>query len=391
VSRTALVLLFPVTAVPMLAGLVLSRRAFLGLCAAIAISAGSLVNLGILFTAHTFALGLVAGQLVVPCRRRSCIIRAGGASALVALVTGLSVALLSGASVGTVEALASAAAACAGAAIGGFVALALSRPVEWLFGYSSKLGLVEWLSYDHPLIRRFMEQAPGTFQHSVSTAFLAQAAADAIGADALLVRVGALYHDVGKMDAPQYFMENQRLASPHDRIEPRDSARVILAHVEEGVKLLGRYHVGGRIADFVREHHGTTTVVSFLQKATIAGSQPDIEDYRYPGPRPRSRESAVLMIADRIEAMARARGAASESEFRAVASRALDELLADGQLDDSTLTLRDLARLQPAFVTALANLYHTRDTYPDVPRPADVLPIPGDQNRDVVRLRRAGG
>jgi hypothetical protein len=391
VSRTALVLLFPVTAVPMLAGLVLSRRAFLGLCAAIAISAGSLVNLGILFTAHTFAVGLVAGQLVVPCRRRSCIIRAGGASALVALVTGLSVALLSGASVGTVEALASAAAACAGAAMGGFVALALSRPVEWLFGYSSTLGLVEWLSYDHPLIGRFMERAPGTFQHSVSTAFLAQAAADAIGADALLVRVGALYHDVGKMDAPQYFMENQRLASPHDRIEPRDSARVILAHVEEGVKLLGRYHVGGRIADFVREHHGTTTVVSFLQKATIAGSQPDIEDYRYPGPRPRSRETAVLMIADRIEAMARARGAASESEFRAIASRALDELLADGQLDDSTLTLRDLARLQPAFVTALANLYHTRDTYPDVPRPADVLPLPGGQNRDVARLRRAGG
>jgi hypothetical protein len=391
VSRTALVLLFPVTAVPMLAGLVLSRRVFLGLCAAVAISAGSLANLGILFTAHTFAVGLVAGQLVVPCLQRSCIIRAGGASGLVALVTGLSTVLLSGASVGTVEALASAAAAGAGAAMGGFVALALSRPVEWLFGYSSKLGLAEWLSYDHPLLRRFMEQAPGTFQHSVSTALLAQAAADAIGADALMVRVGALYHDVGKMNAPQYFMENQRLSSPHDRIEPRDSARVILAHVDQGVKLLGRYHMGGRIVDFVREHHGTTTVASFLQKATVAGSQPDIEDYRYPGPRPRSRETAVLMIADRIEAMARARGPAPESEFRAIVSRALDELLSDGQFDDAPLTLRDLARLQPAFVTALVNLYHTRDTYPDVPRSADVLPIPGGHNRDVVKLRSAGG
>jgi putative nucleotidyltransferase with HDIG domain len=207
----------------------------------------------------------------------------------------------------------------------------------------------------------------------------------------LLVRVGALYHDVGKMDAPQYFTENQRLASPHDRIDPRDSARVILAHVERGVELLGRYHVGGPIADFVREHHGTTTVVSFLQKATIAGSQPDIEDYRYPGPRPRSRETAVVMMADRIEAMARAHGAATDAEFRAIVSRALDELLADGQLDDSTLTLRDLARVQPAFVTALANLYHTRVTYPDVTRPADVLPIAGERSRDGVRLRRAGG
>ncbi len=391
ISRTALVLLFPATAVPMLAGLVLSRRVFLGLCAAIAISAGSLANLGILFTAHTFAIGLVAGQLVVPCRQRSCIIRAGGASGLVALVTGLSAALLSGASVGTGEALVSAAAACAGAAIGAFVALALSRPVEWLFGYSSKLGLAEWLSYDHPLLRRFMEQAPGTFQHAVSTALLGQAGADAIGADAQLVRVGALYHDVGKMEAPLYFTENQRLGSPHDRIEPRDSARVILTHVERGVELLEQYHVGGRIPDFVREHHGTSTVVTFLQKAAVAGSEPDIEDYRYPGPRPRSRETAVLMMADRIEAMARARGAASDAEFRAIVSRALDELLADGQLDESTLTLRDLARLQPAFVTALANLYHTRVTYPDVPRPADVLPIPGGQDRDVVRLRRAGG
>ena len=157
------------------------------------------------------------------------------------------------------------------------------------------------------------------------------------------------------------------------------------------MELLERYHVGGRIPDFVREHHGTSTVVTFLQKAAVAGSEPDIEDYRYPGPRPRSRETAVLMMADRIEAMARARGAASDAEFRAIVSRALDELLADGQLDESTLTLRDLARLQPAFVTALANLYHTRVTYPDVPRPADVLPIPGGQNRDVVRLRRAGG
>ena len=369
VSRTALGLLFPVTAVPMLAGQVVSRRVLVGLCVAIAVGAGLLANLGIFFAAHTLAVGLVAGQLVAPCRQRACIIRAGGASGLVAFATGLSAAVLSSTSLGAGEALLSAAAASAGAAVGGFVALALSRPVEWLFGYSTKLGLVELLSYDHPLLRQFMERAPGTFQHSVATALLAQTAAEAIGADSLLVRVGALYHDVGKMGAPQFFTENERDGSPHDTIEPRDSARVILAHPERSAELLTQYRVGGRIVDFAREHHGTGAVASFLQKAEAAGGQPDPADYRYPGPKPRSRETALLMMADKIEATARSRAAASEAEFRAVVSATLDDLLDDGQLDDAPLTMRDLARLEEAFVTALTSLHHTRVAYPALPRP----------------------
>ena len=369
VSRTAMVLLFPVAAVPMLAGLVLPPRVLVGLCVAIAVCAGLLANLGVFFTTHAFVVGLVAGQLVVPCRQRSGIIRAGGKSGLVALVTGLGVAVLSSASIGAGEALVSAAAAGAGAAAGGFVALALSRPVEWLFGYRTKLGLVELLSYDHPLLRRFMERAPGTFQHSVSVALLAQTAAEAIGADALLVRVGALYHDVGKMETPEFFTENQRNGNPHDTMDPLDSARVILAHVGRGVELLRQYRVGGRVADFAQEHHGTGAVTVFLQKAEAGGQSPDPADYRYPGPRPRSRETAVLMMADKIEAIVRSRGTASEEEFRAVAERTIDDLRTSGQLDDSPLTLRDLARLQDAFVSILTSLHHKRVDYPAQPRP----------------------
>jgi hypothetical protein len=390
-SKTALTLLFPVTAVPMLAGLVLSRRVFLGLCAAIAVCAGSLASLGIVYTAHTFAVGLVAGQLVVPCRQRACILRAGGAAGILAFVTGLCTAVLSGATVGLGEVMASAAAASLGAALGGFAPLALSRPIEWVFGYSTKLGLVELLSYDHPLLRRFMERAPGTFQHSVATALLAQTAAEAIGADALLVRVGALYHDVGKMDTPEYYTENQRQASPHEAIEPLDSARVILAHTERGVELLAQYHVGGRIAEFAREHHGTGALSSFLHKAEAAGQTPDPADYHYAGPRPQSRETAVMMMADRIEAMARSRGASSDREFREVVSRTVDDLLAEGQLDEAPLTFRDLALVQPAFVSALTSLYHTRVAYPDRARPVSSLHVARGENRDVVRLRRTGG
>ena len=391
VSKPALTLLFPVTAVPMLAGLVLPRRVFLGLCAAIAVCAGSLASLGIVYTAHTFAVGLVAGQLVVPCRQRSCILRAGGAAGILAFVTGLCTAVLAGPSVSPGEMMASAAAASVGAAIGGFAPLALSRPIEWVFGYSTRLGLVELLSYDHPLLRRFMERAPGTFQHSVATALLAQTAAEAIGADALLVRVGALYHDVGKIDAPEYYTENQRHSNPHEATEPLDTARVILSHTERGVELLAQYHVGGRIAEFAREHHGTGALSSFLHKAEAAGQTPDPADYHYAGPRPRSRETAVLMMADRIEAMARSRAASTEREFRDVVIRTVDDLLAEGQLEESPLTLSDLARLQPAFVTALTSLYHTRVAYPDRIRPASGLHVARGDNRDVVRLRRTGG
>jgi hypothetical protein len=367
-SRTTLTLLFPVTAVPMLAGLVLRRRLFLGLCVAIAVSAGSLANLGILFAVHTLVTGLVAGQLVAPCRQRSCIIRAGGASGLVAFVTGMSVALLSGASAGAGELLLSGAAACGGAAAGGFLALAFSRPVEWLFGFSTKLGLMELLSYDHPLLRRFMEHAPGTFQHCVATALLAQTAAEAIGVDALLVRVGALYHDVGKLETPQFFAENVRNANPHEALQPQHSARVILSHASRGADLLTQYRVGERIADFAREHHGTTALASFLQVAEAAGARPDPADYRYPGPRPRSRETAVVMMADKIEATVRSQSAASEAAFRVIVSGTLTDLLDDGQFDDSPVTLRDLSRLQEAFITGLTNLHHTRVAYP-TPQP----------------------
>ena len=391
VSKTALTLLFPVTAVPMLAGLVMPRRVFLGLCAVIAVCAGSLASLGIVYTAHTFAVGVIAGQLVVPCRQRSCILRAGGAAGILAFLTGVCTAVLAGSSAGPGEIMASGAAASAGAAIGGFAPLALSRPIEWLFGYSTKLGLVELLSYDHPLLRRFMERAPGTFQHSVATALLAQTAAEAIGADALLVRVGALYHDVGKLETPEYYTENQRQPNPHDAIEPIDSARVILSHTERGVELLAQYHVGGRIAEFAREHHGTGALSSFLHKAEAAGQTPDPADYHYAGPRPRSRETAVMMMADRIEAMARSRAASTEREFREVVTRTVDDLLAEGQLEESPLTLSDLARLQPAFVTALTSLYHTRVAYPDRARPASSLHVARGDNRDVVRLRRTGG
>jgi cyclic-di-AMP phosphodiesterase PgpH len=362
--RIAALLLFPATAAPMLAGLMVPRRLVVGLVGGVAVLAGLLTDLGILMTAHTCAVGLLAAQLVYRCRQRACVIKAGVPGGVAGVVSAVGVFAVAGSDGGLGGAAAAAVGAFVGAASGGLVALAFSGPAEWAFGYSTRLSLVELLSYDHPLLRRFMERAPGTFQHSVSVALLARMAADAIGADALLVRVGALYHDVGKMEHPEFFTENQRGENPHDGMAPEDSARAILDHVALGVGLLGQYGVRGRIADFAKEHHGTGSVTVFRLKAEAMGHPVDPALYQYLGPRPRSRETAVLMMADKIEATARSRGATTADEFRSIVNGTLDGLLEAGQLDESALTLHDLAVLRHALVTALVNLHHTRVDYP---------------------------
>ena len=364
ISRLAMILLFPATAVPMLAGLVLPRRYVAGLVAVSATVLGLLTELGAVYAGQALLVGLVGARMVSACARRSCVIRAGGGAGLAAAVGGLGVASLAGPGNGVAPALFPAAAAFAGAAVGAFVALALSGPAEWVFGYATRLRLVELLSYDHPLMRRLMDRAPGSFQHSVSVALLARAAAEAIGADALLVRVGALYHDVGKLEHPELFTENQRGVNPHDAMTPHASARAIVQHVDAGVRLLNQYGVGERVADFVREHQGTDLVTYFERKARAQGGEVDLADFRYPGPRPRSRETAVLMMADRVEATARSLDAPDREGFRAVVDRTLDGLLSSGQLDEAPLTLRDLSALRSSFVSALVDLHHKRVAYP---------------------------
>lgn len=375
--RITLLLLFPATAAPMLAGLVTTRRLAVGLVAAVAVTTGLLTDLGILFAAYTLAVGLVSVQLVSQCGQRSCVLRAGLRSGAAAAASSLGVLALAGPDGGAAAALAAVAGAFLGAAGGGLVALSFSRPVEWAFGYATRLRLVELLSYDHPLLRRLMERAPGTFQHSVAVALLARKAAEAISADALLVRVGALYHDVGKLESPEYFTENQRGENPHDRMAPGDSARVILDHVTRGVRLLEEHRVGGRIADFAREHQGTGALTFFQQKAEAEaeGRSVDPAAFRYGGPRPQSRETAVLMMADKIEATARSRGTATSEAFRSVVDQTIADLQAAGELAESPLTLRDLTALHRAFASALIDLHHTRVAYPTPAQPASSAPV----------------
>ena len=304
------------------------------------------------------AAGVVATVAAAGCARRACIVRAGalaGLAAAVVLMTPLLQALRPPfASLG-----ADVMAAVGGGVVGSLLVLALSPGIEWLFGHVTRLTLGELLSYDHPLLRKLSTEAPGTFQHAINVGVLADAAAQAIGADALMARAGSLYHDVGKTGAPEYFVENQTDRNPHDGLPPEESARILKAHVTDGVELVLGHHLGERVARFVREHHGTSLMRSLAQDS--AG---DADQFRYPGPRPQSRETAVVMMADQLEATARAErppdAAASLRLVRETIARIADE----SQLVESGLSPEELAALEPAFARAIDAMYHRRMRYP---------------------------
>jgi putative nucleotidyltransferase with HDIG domain len=281
---------------------------------------------------------------------------AGAASAIVLSATAwptiTAAALLSGA-----------AGALVGGVLAGAVVLAASPLLERVFGHVTSLTLLEALSYDHPLLRRLLTRAPGTFLHSTNVAVLTDVAARAIGADVLTARVGALYHDVGKTAAPEAFMENQSLGGPPPD-EGGVSARLLVDHVANGVRLVLQHGLGERVADFVREHHGTTEV-------RLSGPTPvDGAAVHYPGPRPRSRETAVLMLADQIEATARARRPETRPDCIELAREIVDGAYGRGQLENAGLTDDDLDTLESAFADVLHAMHHRRIGY----RLTDVTP-----------------
>jgi putative nucleotidyltransferase with HDIG domain len=242
--------------------------------------------------------------------------------------------------------------------------LMLAPLAEGLFGHITRLTMSEWLSYEHPLLRQLASTAPGTFQHSVNVGVLADAAAGAIGADPLLARVGGLYHDVGKMNAPEYFIENQHQQNPHDDLDPSESARILRAHVVDGVDLVQRHRMGQRLADFVREHHGTSQMRLLRDKAEGLGQSVDDDTYRYPGPSPQSRETGLLMIADQLEATARSNPPGDDAQCDALVRTTMERIQGERQLDDSGLTVGDLARAERGFSRALQAMYHRRLSYP---------------------------
>jgi len=253
------------------------------------------------------------------------------------------------------------------------VALMLQYLLSEFLGLTTALRLVEISRSDAPLLQYFVRTAPGTYQHSLMVSNLAEQAAEKLGMDTLLVRVGALYHDIGKAANPSFFIENQMIdnLNPHDDLAPQDAAAQVIRHVTDGVVLARKNRLPQRIQDFMLEHHGTLLARYHYNKAVQAAggdpSQVDEAKFRYPGPRPRSRETALLMLADNVEARARSERPQTEEGLRTVVQKALEHCQREGQLAETRFTLRDLTLITDSFVITLSGLYHPRISYPAAP------------------------
>lgn len=262
------------------------------------------------------------------------------------------------------------------------IALLLQYLLAQTLGLTTPLQLLEISRPDFPLLQFFLRNAPGTYQHSLQVANLAEQAAERIGADALLTRVGALFHDVGKAMNPTFFIENQLPGNidTHDDLDPAVSSAAITRHVLDGVALARKHRLPRRLQDFILEHHGTMlTRYQYSKAVEQAGgdeSKVDANKFRYPGPRPRSRETALLMLADGAEARVRAARPKDEEELRGLIRAVIEQAQKSGQLDNTQLTLRDLNQIAESFVTTLRGAYHPRIEYPRAEEVAASLPAP---------------
>lgn len=241
--------------------------------------------------------------------------------------------------------------------------------LEKSFAITTPITLLELANPNHPLLRKFLMEAPGTYHHSIVVANLAEAAAEKVGGDTLLVRVGAYYHDIGKLTRPYFFIENQfAQENPHDKISPSLSTLIITSHVKDGVELAREYKLPDDIQNIIRQHHGTTLVSYFYQRASDSGREDCLaeHDFRYPGPKPETKEAAIVMLADSIEAAVRSLSKVTPARIEAIVDKIIKEKLNDGQLDKCPLTLQDLDVIGQAFNQALKGIFHSRIEYPEM-------------------------
>jgi len=291
-------------------------------------------------------------------------------SALIVAV-GASAALLADLSRGTPvpAALQSALWGGLGAATATFLALVVIPFIRDGLGLAEDIKLLEAASPAHPLMRELITKAPGTYAHSIATANLAEAAAEEIGADTLVTRVGAYYHDIGKIKRPKYFFENQHGGcNPHDEAKPSLSALIITAHVLDGLVLAEHHNLPPRIRDIIREHHGTSLVRYFYNKAAAMDAVVFEADFRYQGGHPTTREAALVMLADSTEAAVRALKVPTEAHVEDTVHAIVADKLGDGQLDEAGLSTDEMDRIVSIYVQMLVSMYHARCEYPPAPQ-----------------------
>ena len=239
---------------------------------------------------------------------------------------------------------------------------------EKLFGLISDITLLELADTNNTLLRELSLKAPGTFQHSLQVANLAEAAIFKVGGNALLIRTAAMYHDIGKMERPMYFIENQATGvNPHHELSTEESARIIIQHVIQGIEIAKKYRLPEQIIDFIRTHHGTTRAEFFYRKAKeeFPDETPDERLYTYPGPIPFSKESAVLMMADSVEAASRALKDVNSEKIEQLVDRVINKQIEEQQFANADITLKEISQIKKILKKMLMNIYHVRIEYPN--------------------------
>lgn len=377
-QRHFLIYALPVAApIIVLAGLIGRELAILAAALATlltAFAAGLLVNVAIVDFAGSLDLirlviiggaGAIAGALAVrDAQRLSHFLTAGLAVAATALLSLAATWLIDPDRTLRDWVWMSSAAALSGT-LGAFLSAGIYVTSGSLFGVTTRFQLLEMVQLDQPLLLRLQQEAPSTFQHSIIVANLAEKGALAIGADALLTRVGCYYHDIGKLRRPGFFIENQLGGeNPHDLLEPEDSARVIIGHVLDGQAMAREFKLPARVAAFIPEHHGTRPVSYFYRTALARDGSVDARDFSYAGPRPQSRETAIAMLADSCEAATRASIDHSDETISRVVDDIFSERLAEAQFDECAITMSDLRLLAASFKESLRAIYHPRVEYP---------------------------
>lgn len=333
------------------------------------------------FFMATYALvtGLVAADSVGQCRTRATLFVAGLRVGVVAMGLVFFQTLLEGTTI-SIDLLHVLVAAAAGGIATGLALSAMTPIIEFVFSYTTDIKLLELANLNHPLLKRLIVQAPGTYHHSIVVGSLVEAAAESIHANPLLARVAAYYHDIGKLKTPLYFGENQSgHGNPHDGLTPNMSVLVLQSHVKEGVELARQYNLGDKITSIIGQHHGTSLIRFFHAKAVELKAQgakisDDETEFRYPGPKPQTREAGLVMLADSVEAASRSLQDPSTERIQGLVQKIINACFRDGQLNECELTLKDLHLIARAFTKILVGIHHNRPKYPDPPKGQEKTP-----------------
>ncbi|MDO8662653.1 MAG: HDIG domain-containing protein [Candidatus Omnitrophota bacterium] len=307
--------------------------------------------------------GIISGIFVLGARKRNTIIRAG---LIIAVIQVLTLVTIEHLRLGLSDRYLT---LFLNGIISSIIVLGILPVFEYLFNTTTNISLLELADFHHPLLQRMVSEAPGTYHHSLIVGNLSETACRAVGANALLARIGAYYHDIGKLQKPEYFSENQtKDISKHGNLAPTMSRLVIMNHVKEGVELAKKYRLSPSLIDFIQQHHGNSLVYYFYRRAleNIEDDQNVKEEgFRYPGPKPDSKETAVVLLADSVEAATRALKDPAPAKIEELARKIINNKFIDGQLDECELTLKDLEKISAVFIRLLCGMYHNRTSYPE--------------------------